>query len=238
MGFFALANIAPFAALRFTGQAGNPANLCCPPYHAIPPGGQALLYGISPYNAVRLELPRGDEDPAATREAWLRGGILGRDETPALYVYRRAWDSYAIDGIFACISFSGTAPPFSDPITVDRRRLLEAAQCQAGAVGCAYRDGGGVTAARLAPCFEAGPLLSFDLYHVTHTLWRLEDASAIEGLQTDFAARDLAVADRHLYEAAKASGSCIALLVGDTQPLPGKAHKYQPLTGLVMYDLC
>jgi uncharacterized protein (DUF1015 family) len=247
MGFFALAQIAPFAAIRYTQEAGKLSELFCPPYHAIPPGGQALLYGISPYNAVRLELPMGGgpyAEAADTLNVWLHSGILRRDETPAFYGYRRAFESckgnpVCIDGLFARVDVPGgnpSVPPrIFDPIAEDRRRMVEAMRCQASPVVCLYEDWNRTIVSRLAPCFETEPLVSFMLYHVTHTLWRIDDPVWIEAVQIDFARKELTVADPYLCGAASAFGSYLALLADSAALPPSAAHKFQPLTGLVMY---
>jgi uncharacterized protein (DUF1015 family) len=235
MGFFVLAIIAPFAALRFTGKAGRPAEYCCPPYHAVPPGGQALLYGISPYNAVRLEFPKdGAPEAAAALYAWRRDGILSYDDAPAFYLYRRSWQTFSADGLFVRLSYSADGTP-PGPIAEDRRRMLDALRHQAGPVCCTYGDRDGAAAALLAPCFEAEPLCTFTLYHTDHTLWRLCDAALIGSLQDCFQSKELTAADNHLYQAASAFGSCLALLTGDAISIPDATHRYQPLTGLVMY---
>lgn len=81
--------IQPFRALRYSkGATAGKARLVCPPYDVISPALQRELYEVSPYNAVRLELPM-EPDPykaAAERIAlWLQSGVLARDEEPAIY---------------------------------------------------------------------------------------------------------------------------------------------------------
>jgi len=250
MGFFTLAGIAPVSALRFTEKAGSPAGYCCPPYHAVPPGGQALLYGINPYNAVRLELPK-DGDPyaeaAATYNAWKQGGILGRDGDAAFYLYRRVTQSpdghtQPIDGLFVQIEAADVDVSEEDPvfgsIVEDRRRMIEAMMCQTGPVPCVYNDRDRAVTSLIHSCVACEPFLTFDLYHVTHTLWRLNDPDLMAALQAVFANKVITVADRHLYEAAKTFGPFLALLTDGTHSPYGSVHRLNPLVGLVMYDLC
>ena len=258
-----MAEITPFAALRFTQNAGPPSGYCCPPYNAVPGGGQALLYAISPYNAVRLEFPR-DENPyaeaAAAMAAWRREDVLQQDTAPAFFFYRRACrfsckQTESVDGLFACVGIGDGITSSREvlPATVqDRYQMLEVMPCDVAPLHFLYRDEDGVTAARLVSCVSSKPLYSFDLYHVTHTVWRLDDPALMESLRVDFFDRTLAAADACRYEAVLRhrranpglTGRCLALLTDGAQPglqtFPphGTIHRTHPLTGLVMHDLC
>ena len=89
-----MAEVRPFRGLRYVAaMAGDLGAVLCPPYDVISPEEQAALERRSPYNAVRLELPRaGEGDPyagaAETLKRWLREGVLARDPQPALYLAR------------------------------------------------------------------------------------------------------------------------------------------------------
>jgi uncharacterized protein (DUF1015 family) len=93
-----------FEGISYTERA-RLRDLVCPPYDVITPEDQARLHARHPHNAVRVELPFSD--PAATdgryRKAgerfreWLATGVLGRDDTSSLYVYRQ--DYVSGDGV-------------------------------------------------------------------------------------------------------------------------------------------
>lgn len=88
--------ITPFAALRYTPAAGSLSELLAPPYDVIDDALGEELRDRNPNNAVRLVLPRGNGDAryaaaASCLEAWQASGILARDTSPAVYVYRQRY---------------------------------------------------------------------------------------------------------------------------------------------------
>ena len=83
-------------------------DLACPPYDVIGPDLQAALLRRNDRNAIRLELPPGD-DPhataAATLEAWLADGTLARRPEAAVHYYAHAStsgpDDPTVQGVLA-----------------------------------------------------------------------------------------------------------------------------------------
>ena len=86
-----MAVVKPFHALRYDpARVGDLGAVVAPPYDVISPAQQDALYARSPWNVVRLILPREPERAdaaAATLRDWLRSGVLARDAEPALYFY-------------------------------------------------------------------------------------------------------------------------------------------------------
>jgi len=86
-----MAVVSPFPGLRYDpARVGAMASVVAPPYDVISPAEQAALYDRSPYNAVRLILPREPDRAAAaarTLREWLDARVLVADAEPALYVY-------------------------------------------------------------------------------------------------------------------------------------------------------
>ena len=86
-----MAVVSPFRALRYDpARVGDLAPVVAPPYDVISPAQQEALYARSPYNVVRLILPREAaraEAAAATLRDWMASGVLARDREPALYFY-------------------------------------------------------------------------------------------------------------------------------------------------------
>src|SRR2546426_12829874 len=86
-----VAEIAPLRALRYADQSEPLGDLLCPPYDVISDAERDRLYGLSPYNFVRVEHPKPDGDPyaraAADLAAWCQRGAMKRDSSPALYVH-------------------------------------------------------------------------------------------------------------------------------------------------------
>ena len=214
-----MAVVRPFRALRYSASAGLPEELCCPPYDIVSEEQRLAFLARNPHNVIRLELPREGEDPYAVAGETLRRmteeGILRRDETPCLYLYREAFEvegrRYAFTGIVARVELT----PFSEGVVLpheetlskakqDRFQLMEATRCNFSSVYSLYEDNGGVTAARIARLTEQEPDLSFeDADGVTHTLWTVRDPAETAALCADFASRKLYIADgHHRYETA------------------------------------
>ena len=89
-------DIMPFKGMLYNPELLKSADeLICPPYDVISPAFQQKLYGSSPFNAIRLELPMED-DPyaaAASRIAeWLQKGELQNDAVPAIYPYFQTFE--------------------------------------------------------------------------------------------------------------------------------------------------
>jgi uncharacterized protein (DUF1015 family) len=86
----------PFRGIRYA-PVGPLKELVCPPYDIITPEEQIRLHELSPYNAVRIELPFSERHAPAERyekaarqfREWLEAGILITDDAPCIYVYRQ-----------------------------------------------------------------------------------------------------------------------------------------------------
>ncbi len=89
-----MADVWPFAGLRFDPARAPLGAALCGPFDMISPGDRRRLLDAGGVNAVRLEAP----DPAAlpdpytnaaqTLAAWLADGVLRQDEAPAYYAVR------------------------------------------------------------------------------------------------------------------------------------------------------
>ncbi|MBI4339775.1 MAG: DUF1015 domain-containing protein, partial [Chloroflexi bacterium] len=92
-----MAEVRPFRGLRYTDKAAaSLTDLICPPYDVISPAQGQELEARSPYNAVHLEMPRGEGDAQYANAArllaeWRGQGILARDETPSYYFMRHTF---------------------------------------------------------------------------------------------------------------------------------------------------
>lgn len=80
--------ISPFRALLYNrSKLDDVSKVICPPYDVIE--DPEIYYARSPYNAVRLELPLGEdryEKAKMTLERWIGEGILVEDERDSIYV--------------------------------------------------------------------------------------------------------------------------------------------------------
>src|SRR4029079_11706125 len=83
-------------------------DVVCPPYDVIDEALRARLLARDDHNAIRLELPRGDEshrDAAQTLAAWLADGTLARRSVASVYYYAFASadtpDDPTVQGVLA-----------------------------------------------------------------------------------------------------------------------------------------
>ncbi|MGH8918715.1 MAG: DUF1015 family protein, partial [Actinomycetes bacterium] len=98
---------------------GSLDDVVCPPYDVISEEERLALMQRSPYNVVRLELPRdesgGDAYGGAARllDSWRDGGVLHRDAAPAFYGHRMAFrdPSGAPRSTVGVIGALGLEPP-------------------------------------------------------------------------------------------------------------------------------
>lgn len=217
-----MAEIKPFAALRFTPKAGDPAALTCPPYDIISEEERKAYLKANSHNVIRLELPRperAEEDPYAvagrTLEEWMREGILAVDRRPGLYIYEEAFTvggrSYAVRGFICRVkleAFSkGIILPHEETLSkakADRFNLMCATGCNFSQIYSLYMDESGRTRKAVEALSAGAPAQSFtDADGVTHRLWIAEDGPAVEEICRQFTDRKLYIADgHHRYETA------------------------------------
>jgi uncharacterized protein (DUF1015 family) len=90
-----MATITPLRGVRYDPACvGDYRDVLAPPYDVISTAEQEALHARSPWNAVRLVLPReADRGAAAARtlREWLAEGVLRRDAAPALYHYAQTF---------------------------------------------------------------------------------------------------------------------------------------------------
>ena len=86
-----MAEVRAFRAVRYDERVAGPlSDLICPPYDVISPEQRARLEAKSPYNFVRVELPRADTagyaSAAALLRSWRERHALRQDLPASLYV--------------------------------------------------------------------------------------------------------------------------------------------------------
>ncbi|MEW6080377.1 MAG: DUF1015 domain-containing protein [Bacillota bacterium] len=150
----------PFRGVRYSYR--DPAVLgrvIAPPYDAVDTETQSLCYRSHPHNVIRLELAEtllGDDekDNRYTRAAehyrrWLTEGILIRDETPLVYLYRQTFPGGFPErwGLFASVGLSryngGEIFPHEETQSSaleDRLRLLRATGTNVSPIFALYPD--------------------------------------------------------------------------------------------------
>jgi uncharacterized protein (DUF1015 family) len=197
--------VRPFRAVRYdAGRAGPLAALVAPPYDVITPEQRAELLARSPYNVVRLTLPDSEDEAARTWRDWRQGGILVRDEQPALWWL--AQDYVGPDGVARTrggLVASLRVEPYSAGVVLPherthagpkegRLRLLRATRVELEPIFLLYEGG------LEKPAGE--PELEVEHDGVRNRLWRLAGDPPAE-----LAGAQLLIADgHHRYETALA----------------------------------
>jgi uncharacterized protein (DUF1015 family) len=211
--------IEPFRAYRFAAEpTADHSAVVAPPYDQIPPETQALLYAMSPWNIVRVSLPRaaaGDRyrDAASTLGGWLGNGAWAREAAPAIYPYDQTYfvggERVTRRGLIAL----GEVTPYEQGMVrpherthagpkQDRLALLEATGADIGLLFMLVADPDGSLGQATAP---SGPPIAEarDLRGERHRLWRVTDPAAIERVRALMAPRPVIIADgHHRYETA------------------------------------
>src|SRR5438067_1614848 len=180
-----MAVVAPLNGLRYDpARVGDMADVLAPPYDVITPAEQAELYGRSPYNAVRLVLPRETERAAAaarTLRAWVEERALVPDPEPSVYLYSQRFtltdgSTRRRDGVLCRLRLedfaSGVVRPHERTLAgpkADRLAIISATGANLSAIFGLYARAEPVRAL-LAGDDLGAPLIDVNGWH---QLWRI-----------------------------------------------------------------
>jgi uncharacterized protein (DUF1015 family) len=210
----------PFTGVRYDLDRVAVQDVVAPPYDVIGPEEQRQLEERSPYNVVRVELPRDEPDrdrydAARCRfDEWLASGVLRPDAETGFYMYAMGHHDDAgrprqTMGVIGALGLSGTGdgdvlphertmPKARD----DRLDLLRSCRANLSPIwGLSLASG-------LSDlCRPDGPPLArcTDADGVHHRLWRMSGPGAIEAVTSTVASAPVVIADgHHRYETALA----------------------------------
>jgi len=216
-----MAVIAPFRAVRYNiAKIGRMEDVVTPPYDVIDERAQAAFTAKNPYNMIKLDLskktvhgPLSDERYQAARdlfEKWQQEGILLRDRRPALYLYfveytHPSGRRLTRKGFISLVQLAEFAEGIVKPhertfagVTSDRLRLMDTCKAHFSQIFSLYPDPDNTAMATLEGARQEKPLVSVvDQDGCRHSLWAIEDPSAIASVQGFFADRSLYIADGH-----------------------------------------
>jgi uncharacterized protein (DUF1015 family) len=189
-------------------------DVVAPPYDVIGPEEQSALEARSPYNVVRIDLPRdaGDDQDrytvaGALLDEWLAAGVLRTDPEPGFYAYGMGYhdvdgNSRQIAGVFGALELvtpgEGDVLPHEETqskVRDDRLRLLRACRADLSPVwGLSMAQGLSelCTAAPGAPVARCT-----DEEGVHHRLWRLTQPGVVEAVAATVASAPVVIADGH-----------------------------------------
>lgn len=209
-----MARIRAFEGLRYDlPNAGEPGDLLAPPYDVIDDAQWAELAARSPHNCVHVILPKAEEPGGDKYEAGaaafrkLVDEALVRDERPSIYVYHQRFEaeghSYVRKGFICLIELTrfGQGPVLPHERTLsgpkeDRLKLMRACDAHLELVFGMFSDPARRWERAVDPA-RGAPVLDVDWDGVQHTLWRVDDPRAVEGLEIVLADRNIYIADGH-----------------------------------------
>jgi len=216
--------VRPFRALRYESDViGDLAAVVSPPYDTVDPTEAAELLARHPKNAIRLDLPIGEQGDgpddryrraARTFAAWRSDGTFHKDPRPSLYAYEQSAPAtdggpgHVQRGFFGRLRLeafgadSGVAPREA-PETArreDRYKLLRATGVNTSPIVCRLADPDAAAGRILAAAAAGTPAVELvDAGGTRHRLWPLAaegpNAEAVAGLLAVAAAGPVTIAD-------------------------------------------
>lgn len=221
-----MAEIKPFRGIIYNKENVKDLNqVIAPPYDIISSGLQEMLYRSSPYNIVRIDF--GREYPDDTHEKnkykrafsyindWLKEGILKRDESESIYIYKM--DYLSLKGVkktlrgFVCLVkledlSKGIILPHENTYSgprVDRLNLLRATRTNTSLIFSLYPGEGRISEIIYGINPAETALEARDSDGTSHTLWAIRDSSLIDNIVKGMKNRNIFIADgHHRYETA------------------------------------
>ena len=206
--------IIPFKGMLYSPELlKNASDLICPPYDVISSEFQQQLYGCSPFNAIRLELPLEADPYSAAAERlgeWLQNGELMGDPIPAIYPYFQIFDdsegvSHTRCGFFAAMRLHDFSEkkvlPHEKTLSgpkADRLNLFRKTKTNISGIFGLYADETKV-ADRLMKAFAAShePIVDALFQGVSNRMWRITDPELVGQFQQSLQERAVYIADGH-----------------------------------------
>jgi uncharacterized protein (DUF1015 family) len=217
-----MAEIQPFRALRYDpDRTGGLQDVVAPPYDVIDEEQRAALEARSPFNVVRIDLPRGGDErydrAAALLGDWRAQGVVVLDERPALWTIAQDYtgpdgERRTRAGAFARVRVeeygAGRIRPHERTHPgprEDRLRLTRATKANLSPIFSLYSDPAGASGQALAHAGGDEPWAQTTDDDGTVTrLGRVQDPAAITVVERVLADTELLIADgHHRYETAR-----------------------------------
>jgi uncharacterized protein (DUF1015 family) len=218
-----MAIVKAFKGLRYSKQAGELGELCCPPYDIINAEERQALLDKNKHNIIRLELPcpPGSENATAYKEAqrvlydWLADGVLADDKEENIYVYefsfKRDGITRSVKGFIALVKLEefekGIILPHEETLSkakTDRFNLMSETGCNFSQIYSLYFDKENAVQEVLQNASADTPMSEFtDKDDVTHKLWKIANTTAIAKIAEIMSDKKVFIADgHHRYETA------------------------------------
>jgi uncharacterized protein (DUF1015 family) len=235
----ALAQIRPFAGIRYGKQFTDVSSVIAPPYDVLDEAQKAAFQAKHPNNIVTVDLPWmppktvGPDDvyqkANVTLQAWLSSGVLTRDRRPALYPYTQSFDyagkTFHRRGFVALVKltpFGQDVIPhektYKGPIE-DRLKLMRATGMQLSPIFGLFSDPRSQVTSLLYS--NAGrPQQTGMLGNVKNDLWSVIDAEVEIQIVDLMKARNIYIADGHHRYTTALQFQAEAIAANGGKPLP------------------
>jgi uncharacterized protein (DUF1015 family) len=224
-------DVRPFRALTYSDHTPERlARVSSPAYDLVTVSGRDRLAAADPHNIVRLILahvdPRNGQDTsrsgadrrsadaaARTLHSWVEGGVLRRDDEPAMWRYEMAAPgAEATTGWLGAVALpppgSAAVLPHEDtfaPAVAGRAALLAATDTDLEPIVLAHDPDPEVAELTRASGSGAPSLEVADPDGVVHRLWRVTDPATLGRLTRALAGTGSVIADgHHRFAAARA----------------------------------
>ncbi len=191
----------------------NASDLICPPYDIISSAFQQQLYGLSPFNAIRLELPLEADPYSAAAERlgeWLQTGELLSDPVPAIYPYFQTFEdtegvSHTRCGFFAAMRLHDFSEkkvlPHEKTLSgpkADRLNLFRKTKANISGIFGLYADETKVVDCLMKAFAESHePIVDALFQGVSNRMWRITEPELVGQFQHSLLDRAVYIADGH-----------------------------------------
>src|SRR5215212_11499995 len=217
-----MAAIRPLTALHYDLERAGPLHdLIAPPYDVIDPDQREALAARSPYNAVHIDLPAGDdpyENAARTFGRWRDEGAVVLDTTPALWALTQEFTDpggarRTRSGFLCAVRVepygAGRIRPHERTHPgpkEDRLRLTRATEANLSPIFALYDDRRHLAWSELADNTAGPPFAEATSDDGTlNRLWRIDDDESLDVVEATLDGTELLIADgHHRYETARA----------------------------------
>lgn len=212
--------ITPFQAIRYNETLCECplSSLLAPPYDVLDEADKRALLSKSGHNIVAIDLPHLPPKSAGPPEVyersaemlqdWLRGGILAREPSPALYVYHQRFEHEGSIHVRKMLIARVRLSPFSDGVILphehtfggpkeDRLALMKATRCQLSSIFGLYADPSGGVLSLLQHVATQPSTAAGTLDGVENRLWTVTDPTWIESVRLVLRDKRVYIADGH-----------------------------------------
>lgn len=215
-----MAELQPFAGLRYDTQHHDLSALIAPPYDVVKGDMRDRLVARSPHNVIEIELPEGDGDEKYDNAAkllrqWAGDGVLHQDGV-AFYVYEQEFTVPGTEvrkkrrGVLGALrleEFGEGVQPHEHTLSgpkEDRLKLLRATRTNISPIFGLFDDTSGWVDSLLNVACGNKPLATaVDGEGVTHRLCCVDDDEAVNAIVAALEDQPLLIADgHHRYETA------------------------------------